>query len=157
MRVKLPIFTVLWVNLLLPLSLAAAMNHIMLHNPYARATFPMATTAAVYVTVMNHGEQAATLIGASVAPDIAAQAQIHTTVMDGEMMKMRQVTNGIVIQPDEMVELKPGSYHIMLMGLVNALEKGHKFNLTLEFADGAEQIVEVVVGEQGGQSEHHHH
>ncbi|WP_296051691.1 copper chaperone PCu(A)C [uncultured Alteromonas sp.] len=153
-----------WQSLVLALTLqltfpaTASMEHdAMVHNANARATFAMATTAAVYLTVMNHGDSALTLTSVSVADEIAGEAQIHTTVMEGDMMKMRQVTAGIDIEPGAMVEFKPGGYHVMLMGLVNPLEKGNKFSLTLHFADATTKTVEIGVGAEGSQGGHHHH
>ena len=139
------------------LPVAASDHAVMVHNATARATFAMATTGAVYLSVMNHGDDRVTLSGVSVSPDIANEAQLHTTVMDGDMMKMRQVTDGIDIPPGDMVEFKPGGYHVMLMGLVNPLNKGNTFGLTLHFANGATTTVEVIVGAEGKQSGHHQH
>ena len=146
--------------LLLPLTIPAqaAMEHgIMVHNANARSTFAMATTAAVYLSLMNHGDTTLTLTGVSVGGDIAAEAQIHTTIMEGDMMKMRQVTDGIDIRPGDMVEFKPGGYHVMLMGLVNPLSTGNTFSLTLHFTHDITQTVEVTVGAQDKQGGHHHH
>ncbi|MDC8832179.1 copper chaperone PCu(A)C [Alteromonas gilva] len=134
-----------------------AMDSIMVHNANARATFALASTAAVYLTVMNHHDSPIVLEGVSVSSDIAAEAQIHTTFMEGDMMKMRQVTDGIGIAPDAMVELKPGSYHIMLMGLVKPLETGNTFNLTLHFDNQADKTVLVTVGDAAKAGTHLHH
>ncbi|GGF79827.1 copper chaperone PCu(A)C [Alteromonas lipolytica] len=151
-------------TLLLALSLQlmmpaqAAMDHgVMVHNASARATFAMATTAAVYLTIMNHGEHSLTLTGVQVDGSVASEAQIHTTIMDGDMMKMRQVTEGLEIASGDMIEFKPGGYHVMLMGLVNPLKSGNTFNLTLDFAGDISKTIEVTVGTQGKPSEHHHH
>lgn len=146
--------------LTLPLTLPAAAKmdeNLMVHDARARATFAMATTAAVYLSLMNHSDTAVTLTGVSVAQEIASEAQIHTTVMQDDMMKMRQVTNGIDILPGAMVEFKPGGYHIMLMGLENSLKQGNKFSLTLHFADQTTNTIDVIVGAQGKQGAHHHH
>ena len=146
------------VTLHLTHSVNADMAHgVMVNNPHARATFAMASTAAVYLTLMNHSDTSSTLTSVSVAKHIAAEAQIHTTVMEGDMMKMRQVTDGVDISPDGMVEFKPGGYHVMLVGLVNPLSTGDTFDLTLHFSDNAPKTVKVTVGEQGKQGGHHHH
>ncbi|NVK58043.1 MAG: copper chaperone PCu(A)C [Alteromonadaceae bacterium] len=158
MSVKSVVITVLLAaNMLLATPASVAMESIMVHNANARATFALATTAAVYLTVMNHGDSPTVLEGVSVSSDVASQAQIHTTVMDGDMMKMRQVTDGIDITPDAMVEFKPGGYHIMLMGLVNPLEEGNSFSLTLHFDNQADTTVMVTVGEAAKGSAHQHH
>jgi hypothetical protein len=43
------------------------------------------------------------------------------------------------------VELKPGGYHVMLIGLTRDLNVGDKFPVTLEFASGAKLQVEAEV------------
>lgn len=135
----------------------SAMDGLMVHNAHARATFAMAPTGAVYFSLMNHGAQSAKLTGVSVAETVASEAQIHTTIMDGDVMKMRQVTAGIDIEPHETVEFKPGGFHIMLMGLVNPLKTGESFELKLKFADGTSTTINVDVVEQSKGGGHHHH
>jgi copper(I)-binding protein len=39
----------------------------------------------------------------------------------------------IALAPDARVELRPGSYHLMLIGLKRALTPGQTVTLTLEF------------------------
>jgi len=142
---------------LLSIPVVHAMNGVMIHNAKARETFAMATTAAVYLTVMNHGDEKVTLLGVTVDKAIAGEAQLHTTVMDGDMMKMRQITNGIDISPGDMLEFKSGSYHVMLMGLVKPLVEGASFELTLNFANQPSMTTTVTVGAGAGEHSHHHH
>ena len=66
--------------------------------------------------------------------------------MNGEMMRMRQVSQ-IDIPANGSVELKPGSYHIMLMGLKKALSTGTTETLTLTFSDKSSMTVEALVGD----------
>ena len=44
--------------------------------------------------------------------------------MDGDVMKMREVEGGLSIAAGATVDLKPGGYHVMLMGLKAPLEEG---------------------------------
>jgi copper(I)-binding protein len=79
-------------------------------------------------------------------------------------MKMRQV-NEVVIDAGKSVELKPGSYHIMLMNLKKPVQAGSTVNLNLEFldTDGKKQIVKVkaearaAVKQDAGHAHHHGH
>jgi copper(I)-binding protein len=59
-------------------------------------------------------------------------------VMERGVAKMRPVQGGLEIKPGETVELKPGSLHVMLMGLKQPLEKGQKVKGTLEIREGWE-------------------
>ena len=49
-------------------------------------------------------------------------------------MKMRPVSGGLEIKPGQTVELKPGGYHLMFMGLKEQLKAGETVKGTLEFA-----------------------
>ena len=65
--------------------------------------------------------------------------------MDNGVMIMRPVEGGLEIKPGESVELKPGSYHVMFMGLKQPLEKGQSVKGTLEFEKAGKVDVEYTV------------
>ena len=60
-------------------------------------------------------------------------------------MIMRPVEGGLEIKPGESVELKPGSFHVMFMGLKQPLEKGQQVKGTLEFEKAGKVDVEYTV------------
>lgn len=95
---------------------------------------PMAMDAvsAAYMTILNRGESDVTLVGA--ATDAAATAEIHEVVMNGDVMQMQPLPDGLLIPAGESVTLQPGGYHIMLLGLVQPLAPGDALPLTLTFA-----------------------
>ena len=132
-------------------------NDVMVMNGYARATFSLAKTGAVYFTLHNHGDSDKTLTSVSVSGDVANEAQIHTTVMEEDVMKMRELTDGVKIKAGEMVSFEPGGRHVMLMGLTKGLEEGTEIALTLTFADKSELQVTVPVKKEADQGHHHHH
>ncbi|MEN3292103.1 MAG: periplasmic copper chaperone [Burkholderiales bacterium] len=100
-------------------------------HPYARATVPNQPTGAAYMTIENAGRNADKLIGAS--SPVAKAVQIHSMSMQGDVMKMREVSN-IELKPSTKTELKPGDgYHLMLIGLKQPLKPGDKFPITLNF------------------------
>ena len=72
-------------------------------------------------------------------------------VEDG-MMKMRPMANGLDVPPGMKVELKPGSYHLMLMGLAAPLVEGQKFKGVLTFEKAGTIEVEFKVEAMGGSS-----
>lgn len=147
-------FTILGLSLS---SLTYAKADVMIMDPYARATFPMAQSGAVYLTIENTGETERTVSAVSVAEDIASEAQIHTTDMRGDMMQMRQVTEGIVLAAGTTVSFEPGSYHIMLMGLKQGLSEGDTVPLTLTMANGETITVNAAVKAIDKEASHHHH
>ena len=76
----------------------------------------------------------------------ASTVEIHETSMDEDVMRMRKV-NLIDIPAHGSAELKPGSYHIMLIGLEKDLKTGTTETLTLTFSDGSQKSVEALVAD----------
>jgi copper(I)-binding protein len=105
-------------------------------NPWTRATPKGATVAGGYMTISNKGSAPDRLLGGSAA--VAGRFEVHSMVMEQGVAKMRPVQGGLEIKPGETVELKPGSLHVMLMGLKQPLEKGQKVKGTLEIREGWE-------------------
>ena len=105
---------------------------IAIEQPWARATPAGARTGAIYMTVANKANTADRLTGAS--SDVAAKVQIHEMAVVNGVMQMRQLVNGLSIPAGGSVTLKPGSYHVMLIGLKKALTAGETVPLTLTFA-----------------------
>lgn len=97
---------------------------------WARATPPSAKTGAAFMVIKNTGATDDVLIGA--ASSIAKDTQIHETQMEGGVMKMRHVGK-IAIPAGGMATLKPGSFHIMFVGLHKPVKEGDTIALTLTF------------------------
>ena len=80
--------------------------------------------------------------------------------MEQGVAKMRPVEGGLEIKPGETVELKPGSFHVMLMGLKQPLQKGEKVKGTLEFEKAGKVDIEFAVEALGATAptagEHQH-
>ena len=120
--------------------LAQKANPIHVDQPWARASAGM--TGAVYLTVKNDGDTADKLL--AVRTPVAGSAELHTTTMDGNVMKMRPVLD-IPVAAHGTAELKPGGMHVMLMDLRAPLKQGDKFPLTLKFEKAGDISVEVAV------------
>jgi len=65
----------------------------------------------------------------------AGLAEVHEMKMDGDVMRMRPLPNGLELPARQTVELKPGGYHLMLTQLKQALPVGGTVPLTLDFVD----------------------
>ena len=120
---------------------------IAVEQPWARATPAGARTGAVYLTVANKANTADRLT--SVSSDVAAKVQIHEMAVVNGVMQMRQLVNGLAIPAGGSVTLKPGSYHVMLIGLKKALTAGETVPLTLTFAKAGNISVTVPVKTMG--------
>src|SRR3954468_20495180 len=82
-------------------------------HPWTRATPKSATVAGGYLKITNTGTTPDRLTGG--AAEVAGGFEIHEMSMDGGVMKMRELKNGLEIPPGATVELRPGSSHIMMM------------------------------------------
>jgi periplasmic copper chaperone A len=112
---------------------------IMVEQAWARATPGNATMAAAYVTV-TAGAQPDRLVG--VSTPVAATADVHQSLSDAGVMKMRPVP-ALAIPAGATVAFSPGGYHIMLTGLKKPLVAGESFPLTFRFERGQPITVEV--------------
>ena len=83
----------------------------------------------------------------SVATPVAGVAEVHEMKMDGDVMRMRALPNGLALPAGKTVALTPGGYHVMLMDLKATLPKDSTIPLTLTFknAKGEQSQVELKV------------
>ncbi|MFC6758852.1 copper chaperone PCu(A)C [Sulfitobacter porphyrae] len=115
---------------------------------FVRATLPNQPVAGGFLTVTNGGDSDDTLIAAS--SDTAARVEIHEMAMQGEVMKMRALENGLPIPAGETVMLKPGGYHIMFMDLSGPMTEGDTAEVTLTFEKaGAVTLTMPVLARDG--------
>ena len=98
---------------------------------WSRATPNGANVGAGYLRLTNTGSAADRLL--SGMTDIANRIEVHEMAMDNGVMKMRALSDGLTLAPGQSVDLKPGGYHLMLMGLKQPLKEGASFSGTLKF------------------------
>ncbi len=118
---------------------------------WARATAPTATTGAAYMVVKNHGSKDDLLLSAE--SSAAKRTEIHTVEMKDGMMDMHQVES-VLVPAGGSAELKPGGYHVMMMGLKSPLKVGGTIYVTLKFKNAGEVKVMVPVSKTGKAMEH---
>jgi periplasmic copper chaperone A len=118
---------------------------ITIDHPYARATAAGQPTGGGFMKFVNGGGNDKLL---SVSADVSKTVELHEMKMEGDVMRMRQV-DGIELQAGKTVELKPGGYHVMFIGLKAPLKAGDKFPLKLKFEKAGEVTVEVKVEAPG--------
>lgn len=114
-----------------------------LNGPFTRATLPNAPVAGGFFTIVNTGTEDDRLVSA--ASDIARETQIHEMALEGDVMRMRQLADGIPIPAGQTVVLAPGGYHIMFMGLNRALSEGETVPVTLKFEKAGEVLLDLHV------------
>ena len=128
------------------------LGDLQIDHPWARATPGAITTGAAYLAVTATGTAPDRLIAAETPR--AARAELHAHIMDGDVMRMRQVS-AIEINPGEPAVLKPGGLHIMLIGLTAPLREKERVPLTLTFEKAGKIEVQIAVEAAGARDAGH--
>ncbi|MFZ1414656.1 MAG: copper chaperone PCu(A)C [Defluviicoccus sp.] len=111
-------------------------------HPWARASAGAAANGAAYMTITTAGTATDQLVKA--ASPVADKVELHTHILDGDVMRMRPVS-GITVNVGEPAVLRPGGLHVMLIGLKEPLKQGGQFPLTLTFEKAGTVTVQVDV------------
>lgn len=119
-----------------------------IEHPWSRATAAGTSVGGGFMVIVNSGKADA-LVGAS--SPVAARVEMHSSSMEGGMMKMRQLQR-VELPAGGTVRFEPGALHLMLIGLKQPLAEGSKVPLTLRFAVAGEQRVELKVESLGAQA-----
>jgi len=117
---------------------------------FTRAMPPSAGTGGGYVTITNTGTEADRLI--AVSSPAAPVAQLHQMKMDGDVMMMSELPDGIVIPVGESVALAPGGLHIMFMQVPAPFAEGDVVSVTLTFERAGQIDLELPVAPIGAKS-----
>ena len=124
-------------------------------EPFTRATLPGQPAGGGFLIIENKGSEADRLVSAS--SPLTPTVQIHEMKMEGDVMKMAELKDGIEIPAGGKVELKPGGYHIMFMGLKDGIKEGDAVKVKLVFAKAGEVEVELVAQAADEKAMHHDH
>jgi copper(I)-binding protein len=124
-------------------------------QPWSRATPKGATVGGGYLKITNTGTAPDRLVGGST--DAAKRFEVHEMSMDGGVMKMRALPNGVEIAPGATVEFKPGGYHVMFVDLAKPLAKGGTVKAQLIFEKAGKLDVEFTVEAIGASPKQHRH
>lgn len=121
---------------------AALAQEVKIDNAWVRATVTGQKATGAFMTLT--AKDGSRLIG--VASPSAGLAEIHEMAMQGDVMKMRSVSE-LDLPAGKAVELKPGGYHVMLLDLKAPLAADSTVPLTLTFKDakGVEKKTELTV------------
>ncbi len=109
-------------------------------DAWVRATVAQQRVTGAFMHLTSDDD--ARLVSAS--SPAAEMVEIHEMTMQNNVMKMGPI-EGLDLPAGKVVELKPGGYHVMLMGLKAQVKDGEVVPLVLviEDKDGKQQRVEV--------------
>jgi periplasmic copper chaperone A len=140
-----------------PLAMAPAIEigTLKISSAWAKAMLPGQPVGGGYLTIENTGAEADKLksVSSSASPDV----QIHEMKMEGDVMKMRQLPDGLEIPAGGKVELKPGGYHLMFMAVPEPFKEGGMVKVMLKFekAGDVELTLPVAAANVKGPGEMH--
>lgn len=132
-------------------AMAADTGPIQLENAFTRAA-PAGGVGGFFVTIINAGA-ADRLIG--IASPVAGKAELHETMSDNGVMKMRGVAS-LPVPANGKVALQPGGYHVMLIGLTQPLVVGQSVPVTLTFEKAGAITVQASVAKAGASAPMRH-
>ncbi len=98
--------------------------------------------SAAFMIIQNKGNLPDRLV--AVESDVAENVEIHLSEMEEDVMTMHPV-EGVDIPAHGQVELKPGGYHAMLIGINQDLKEGDKVRITLVFEKSGNLTVDAEV------------
>lgn len=100
-------------------------------HPSSRPTSPGAKIGVGYLSIRNDGTEPDRLVGGTAT--VAGRFEVHATMVENGVARMRRVEDGILIEPGATVDLASGGTHVMLLDLKESIVKGASFDGTLVF------------------------
>ncbi|WP_027667508.1 copper chaperone PCu(A)C [Rhizobium leguminosarum] len=115
---------------------------------FAKAMLPGQPVGGGFFTVKNNGQADDRLV--SVSSPAAGEVQIHEMVTKDNVMRMRQLKDGIAIAAGETIKLEPGNLHLMFQKVKSPFKQGDEVPVTLTFEKaGKVDLVLRVLSAQG--------
>ena len=123
-------------NSFLPDAKAGTRNsHLKFESGWIRVTSSGHPMTAGYITISNNGSKDVVLM--SVSSSIAKMVELHETKFHNNVMKMRELKNGIKIPANGIIHLKPKGLHLMFKGLETKIEEAKKYKVKFTFINGS--------------------
>jgi copper(I)-binding protein len=105
-----------------------------LHDAWARAVPDSGSTTAAYIRFVNGTSD--TVVVSGFSSDDARAVELHQSSIGptGEASMARR--DSLVIAPSHTVVMKPGAYHLMLIGTTHAFTPGQMVRIVMHLSDG---------------------
>jgi periplasmic copper chaperone A len=136
-------------------SVSFAASKIEIKGAWVRAIPPASSLTAAYMVIENKGNEDDRLV--KVSSIDSDSAEIHATSVNEQGVANMKKVDAIDIPAGKGAELKPGGYHIMLIGLKKPLKVGDEVELNLKFGKAGTINVRSEVKEMTGMTDHMMH
>ncbi|MFN7980196.1 MAG: copper chaperone PCu(A)C [Vicinamibacterales bacterium] len=116
------------------------------HDAWVREPMGGRNMTGAFAVVENSSATTKAIVAAS--SDISDKVELHEMKNENGMMKMSPVKK-VDVPAKGKVELKPGSFHVMLFEVKKKIADGEKISLTFTFDDGSKVTTEAQVRKAG--------
>jgi periplasmic copper chaperone A len=127
---------------------------IVIEEPWIRGAPSNAPALGGFMTIHNHTDKAVKLVSANVDSGYE-RLELHRTVAADGMMKMIK-QQFIPVPAEGSVILKPGDWHVMLIGPASVPKVGDSVAVSLTFDNGQTLAVDMPVKAGDGMMKHAH-
>ena len=114
---------------------------------------------AGYIKIENKNEKNERLI--SVASDFSKRIEIHDMYIKNNVMIMKHLEQGVLIQSKSQLDFKPGSLHIMFIDLTKSLKKTKLQKVKFNFKNAGSIVINMPIMDNrkkiNDKKKHHHH
>lgn len=116
-------------------------NKITVKDAWVREVPPGSDITAGYMTIENHNNTDDILI--DIKCGCSKRVELHSTIVDGNDIARMKMAENVKIPAGEKLELSPGGYHLMIMGIENGMKENDKVTFELNFQKHGKVIVEA--------------
>ncbi len=118
-------------------------GELVVSDPWIRSAPPNAPALGAFMVLENHSDAEVSVVDVHTSLAVG-RVELHRTKMADGVMKM-VLQKSIPVPAHSSTVLKPGSWHIMLIGPEKVPTMGEVIELTLVLDDGTEQVVAATV------------
>lgn len=129
-------------------------SNISLKDVWISEAPPTVSVLAAYAQIHNSSEKASKLVEVT-GPEFT-NVELHLSKVVNETATMEK-QDSLTIPANSMIDLAPGSYHLMLFEPKKVFKAGDSTTLDFRFKDGRTISVSATVKKRNNQHNHNHH
>ena len=150
------IFLILFISSInVVLSDTFKLNKIILKDPWIKISYTGQKNISGYLKIINTSNIDDHLV--SVETNFSNKNEIHKMIIKNDVMKMEKIKSGLVVKKNSFVLFKPGSYHLMLMGIYKKIENIKQLNIILNFKNNGTIEVPFIIKKNNKNKHQHKH
>lgn len=105
------------------------------HDAWVRSAPDTGSTTAAYIRFVNGSPD--TVVVSHFESDAARVVELHQSSTDDAGESHMAMQNALVIAPNHSLAMKPGGYHLMLIGTTESLPAGKLVRIVMHLSNGS--------------------